>query len=405
MARAIVVGAGMVGLASAWHLQERGYDVTVVDKSGVAAGSSWGNAGWLTPAKALPLAEPGLWKYAPRALFDRSSAMYMPFSWDIGHWLFLARFASRGTLRGWNRTMAALVPLNNVSLAAFDELAAGGVEGTVTAKPFVVGFTDQPAGDAFLREVDRIRAAGQEIEVNHLPDPESLTPHLSDEIRLTYRLEGQRFIEPGPYVETLADAVRARGGVIRSGAKVIDVADGPLVRLADGEVLEADAVVVAIGSWLPALSRKLGVRVGVHAGRGYSFTVPSETPAQVPVYLPVQRAIVTPYQGRIRLGGTMEFAPTDAPLSPRRIQAILDTVRPLLRGMDLEARQDEWVGPRPVSTDGLPLIGASRISRIYVNGGHGMWGMLQGPASGRLLAELIATGERPDILSPFDPLR
>ena len=83
MARSIVIGAGMVGLATAWHLQERGVEVTVIDRSGVAAGSSWGNAGWLTPGKAIPLADPSLWTYGPTALMDPDAALHVPFRVDL----------------------------------------------------------------------------------------------------------------------------------------------------------------------------------------------------------------------------------------------------------------------------------------------------------------------------------
>src|SRR5690606_8509894 len=97
MSRTIVVGAGMVGLATAWHLQERGVDVTVIDRVGVAAGSSWGNAGWLTPGKTIPLADTGLWTYGPKALLDPDAALHVPFRVDAGLWSFLARFAMHGT--------------------------------------------------------------------------------------------------------------------------------------------------------------------------------------------------------------------------------------------------------------------------------------------------------------------
>src|SRR5690606_9305793 len=84
MTRTIVVGAGMVGLATAWHLQERGVEVTVIDRVGIAAGSSWGNAGWLTPGKTIPLADTGLWTYGPRALLDPDAALHVPFRIDAG---------------------------------------------------------------------------------------------------------------------------------------------------------------------------------------------------------------------------------------------------------------------------------------------------------------------------------
>jgi D-amino-acid dehydrogenase len=101
----------------------------------------------------------------------------------------------------------------------------------------------------------------------------------------------------------------------------------------------------------------------------------------------------------------MEFRDPEAPLDPRRIEAIVAAARPLLRGADLDDRRDEWVGSRPCTRDGLPLIGATRSPNVYAAGGHGMWGITLGPATGSLLAEMIATGRRPAELAPFNPLR
>src|SRR5690606_23362985 len=141
-------------------------------------------------------------------------------------------------------------------------------------------------------------------------------------VKVAYRLDGQRFIEPGPYVQALGDAVLARGAQLRTGEAVTAVSSSgnPTVTLASGEQLTADSVVIATGAWMPRLARPLGVRTRVQAGRGYSFTVATEQPARHPVFLPFQRIACTPYQGRFRVAGTMEFRGPDEALQPRRIQ-------------------------------------------------------------------------------------
>jgi D-amino-acid dehydrogenase len=402
----VVVGSGMVGLATAWFLQERGVNVTVLDRTGVAAGSSWGNAGWLTPGLATPLPEPAVLKYGVRAVVSPASPVYVPPSANPRLLSFLLRFARNSTMRRWRMAMGALVPINRLALESFDVLREGGVVvPTHEAKSFLAAYRTEGERENLLSEVKHIHAAGQGLEYEVITGAEAreIEPSLSEAVGAGIRLYGQRFIDPGTYVAALAESVLARGGRILSGVQVPDVVDtGSQVAVA-GE--HYDAAVLATGAWLGDLARRFGVRTVVQAGRGYSFSVPIEHVPHGPVYFPSQRVACTPIGDRLRVAGMMEFRAPDAQLDRRRIEAIVDAARPFLRGADLDDRRDEWVGARPCTPDGLPLIGGTTSSRVYVAGGHGMWGITLGPATGRLLAETIVTGQRPAELAPFDPLR
>src|SRR5699024_7568070 len=164
-------------------------------------------------------------------------------------------------------------------------------------------------------------------------------------------------------------------------------------------------VVVATGADLPKLLRPFGVKMVTQAGRGYSFTVPVDPMPEVPLYFAHERVACTPLGDRYRVAGMMEFRRHEEPLDPRRIQAIVRATEPLLEGADFSDRIDEWVGSRPVTPDGLPLIGPSRAPRVISAGGHGMWGITQGPLTGRLITEYVTSGEVPTMLRPLDPLR
>ena len=408
--RVAVVGAGMVGLATAWFLQERGVAVTVYDREGVAAGSSWGNAGWLTPGIATPLPEPAVLKYGIKAVLSPSSPVYVPPSANPRLVKFLAGFARHSTMSHWKTAMESLVPLNRRSLAAFDALGAGGVQGqTLEAKSFLAAYRTEGERATLLEEIEHIHSAGQGIEFDVLTGDEAreVEPSLSDAIATAIRLHGQRFVDPGAYVNALGDAVQARGGRIRSQEPVRAVRDagGSVTVVTDKGAESYDAVVLATGAWLGDLARQFGVRVVVQAGRGYSFSIPIEHVPTGPVYFPSQRVACTPIGGRLRVAGMMEFRAPEAPLDRRRVKAITEAARPLLRGADLDARTDEWVGSRPCTRDGLALIGATKSPRVFSAGGHGMWGITLGPVTGQLLAETIVTGRRPAELAPFDPLR
>ncbi|MGI5189259.1 NAD(P)/FAD-dependent oxidoreductase [Promicromonospora sp. CA-289599] len=408
MKTATVVGAGMVGLATAWHLQERGVEVTVLDRHGVAAGASWGNAGWLTPGLVMPLADPSLWAYGPKAMLDPSASLSVPFRFDGALWAFLARFMANATHGAWQRAMAALTPIDRLALEAYDELEAGGVHATSHPSRWVVGFERERESRPFVHELRAVAKAGQEVRLSRMPDGVRV-PHLSRAVQSTWTLEGQRYIDPGAYVQALATSVSARGAKVLSDARVegVRVVPGGVETAVHGhDAVTSDAVVLATGAWLPELAQRFGVRTRLQAGRGYSFSVPvASPPIDHPVYFPARRVACTPYQGRLRIAGTMEFRGPDEPFQPARVDAIVSSVRGLFEGVDLDSREDEWVGSRPVTPDGLPLVGRTAAPGVYVAGGHGMWGMVLGPATGRALATLITTGQVPEEIRPFDPLR
>ncbi|SHL10375.1 D-amino-acid dehydrogenase [Pseudonocardia thermophila] len=400
----IVVGAGIVGLSCAWYLQRRGAEVTVLDRSGVAAGASWGNAGYLAPAMSVPLPEPAILKEGLRGLASPDSPLSIDPRPSREAAAFVAGFARNSTARRWERGLRSLAPLAARALAAFDELADGGVALETHDAPIRVGLRPQDDAAGLIHELDAARAAGQVVDYKEVP----VAAPFSALVATSYEVAGQRFVDPGRVVTALADAVRADGGRIVEGAAARTIGFGPRGLQVDtwaGPPHVGDAVVLATGAWIPELGRRLGVRVPVVAGRGYSCTVSLAEPLRTPVYLPGVRVAITPYRDGARLAGTMEITDRDAPFRERRLTAILDSAEPLLDGLDRGSVRDRWVGPRPLTPDGLPVIGRTRVPGVYVAGGHGMWGLTLGPITGRLLADLVVSGTAPAELAPFDPGR
>ncbi|CCH30124.1 FAD-dependent oxidoreductase [Actinosynnema sp. NPDC047251] len=406
---AVVVGAGIVGLSTAWFLQERGVEVTVVDRSGVAAGASWGNAGWLAPGLAIPLNEPNVLRYGLRSLLSPTAPLHVPLTADPALWGFLARFAAHCRWSSWNRAVRANLPLNDECAEAFDVLTANGVTAPVVDAPITAAFETSRQARGLLRELRRMADQGQPVDHTVLSADElrSQVPLASQALTTGVRVDGQRYVDPGGFVQALARAVVARGAEVRlfEVAGIRPYSKGVTVHPRFGDAVAADVAVVATGAWLSRLARGWGVRVPVRAGRGYSFTVPVEHAVPGPVYLPDVRVACTPYQGGLRVAGTMEFRDPDAPGVTARVDAVVASARPLLRGVRWDERTDVWVGPRPVTPDGRPVIGAVRAPNVYVAGGHGMWGLAHGPVTGRLLAEQVTTGKQPEALREFDPLR
>jgi len=408
--RAAVVGAGIVGLSVAWFLQEEGFEVTVFDGRGIAGGASAGNAGWITPGMVSPLPEPGVVGYALRSLVRRDSPLRVAPSALPSTARFLASFAMNCTRARWRRGVGSLADICALALSSYDLLERGGVTAELWPSPIVMAFGDAAEALPVEHELRVIGEAGVALDVTELSQRElrEERPVLSAWARHGLKLEGQRYLQPLAYTQSLAESFRARGGQITSGVRVDRVepaSGGKLTVIRAGEGAAFDVVVLASGAWLSRLGKSAGVRSPLAAGRGYSFTVTTATPLAGPLYLPSLRVACTPAPGGMRLAGTMEFRPADAPLDRRRIDAIVRSARDYLEGVDWASISDVWVGPRPVTADGLPLIGATRQAGVYVAGGHGMWGMTLGPATGRLLAEFIAKSERPAALRDFDPCR
>ena len=405
---AIVVGAGIVGLSTAWFLQEHGISVTVVDRTGVAAGASWGNAGWIAPALSVPLNDPRTLRYALRSLPNHVAPVRIPLSTDPTLWRFLLRFAANCRESSWTRAVRANQTLNHECMAAYDELVANGVDAPVSDAPITALFRSSAEAEHLLEQLQRLHDAGQSSSTTELTGAElrEQVPLASSQVVIGVRINGQRFVNPGRFVQALASSVVDRGGVLET-ADVGDVrasGEGVVVQPVNGAGLTADVAVIATGAWLTKLIRRW-VRIPVQAGRGYSFTVPVERQVFGPIYLPDVRVACTPLEGKLRVTSMMELRRPDAPASAGVIDAIVDAAGQFFDGVRWAERDEIWVGPRPLSPDGRPLVGPVLENRIFVAGGHGMWGMKQGPATGRLLAGQIATGRQPPGLHAFDPLR
>ena len=408
--RAAVVGAGIVGLSVAWFLQEEGFEVTVFDARGVASGASAGNAGWITPGMVSPLPEPGVVGYALRSLLRRDSPLRVTPSALPSTARFLTSFAVNCTPARWKHGVESLVGISALALDSYDALERGGVKAELSPAAIVMAFGDAGEAAPVEHELGVIGEAGSALDVTELSQRElrEERPLLSARARNGLKLEGQRYLQPLEYTQGLAESFRSRGGVIMSGIRVdrVGPADGGKVTLVTaGKQAAFDVTVLASGAWLTRLGKSAGVRSPLAAGRGYSFVVKTTTPLAGPLYLPSLRVACTPTPGGMRVAGTMEFRSADAPLDRRRIDAIVRSAKDYLDGVHWASIRDVWVGPRPVTADGLPLIGATKQAGVYVAGGHGMWGMTLGPATGRLLAEFIAKRECPAALRLFDPCR
>lgn len=406
---AVVVGGGVVGLCCAWQLSRRGVAVTVLERDRLGAGASWGNAGQIEPAIAVPLPEPSAVRAGVRSLVDPTSVVRVPRRIDADLARFLAVFVRHSTRSRWRSGVRAFAPLNARAIGAYDELVAGGVEVPMTTGAFTAVCADAAESHHLLGELTAMAEAGLTVDVDILTSAQlrAAEPLAAARAGIGVRINDQRFVDPPALLAALGTAVTDQGGTItehdavraiREGAAGVEVDCGT-------RTLRADAVVIATGAWLSRLATDHGVRLPVRAGRGYSMSVGVSRPPAGMLYFPGPRLACTPYRGRLRVSSLMDLTPPDTPPDEDARARFERTVARMLPDADVTAPADRWVGSRPLSADGLPVIGATRTPGVFVAGGHGMWGVTLGPVTGSLLAEQIVSGRVNPALRALDPTR
>lgn len=407
-----VVGAGVAGLSTAFFLQEHGIEVEVLDRTSVGAGASSGNTGWISPGLSEPLPSPALLKAGIKGAANPDVPVYLPSKLSADTVCFLAGFALNSRSSAWKRGLQDMVHLNEQAINAYEAILASEPlrDWSYRRSPMTIGFTSTQKSEEYAEGLRKAQRLGQPVVFDYLDGsrPGSSESALGPTVAAGIEVNDQAYVDPQNFLNSLSATIVERGGKVRIGTNVlgIDSADGSVRLRVDGQRdLDYDAVVLANGTWFNEFRRDLGVRSVVQAGRGYSFKAPMDELPNGPLYFPSQKIACTPLGGYLRVAGVMEFDIPDAPMRPDRMDVLANSVAKLLPGLDVAARTDEWVGSRPCTTDGLPLIGRSRTTNVYVANGLGMYGMTHGPVTGRLLAEYIDSGYAPPALIPMDPTR
>jgi D-amino-acid dehydrogenase len=408
----VIIGGGVIGLSVAESLARRGAAPVVLESGGWGEGASAGNAGWISPGLSNPVPAPGVMAQALRWMPNPRSPLlvrpaprldFVRWSWDFWRSTRPDRYRAG---------MAALTTTGARVLADYDRLRDAGVQMEIhSAGLLFLGRTE--AGVRHEVEVLRdAQALGYTGEIRQMDRAETLAhePALSGE-----RLAGsvlaldERHVRPESVVRGLVDHLLDGRADLRSGARVVTIAPETgrwRVELSDGQTLRPDSVVVAAGWQSAELLEPLGVRVPLEGGKGYSVTVPElEVQPKGAMYLLEDRVAVTPFDGALRLAGTMELGTTDPGVSAQRVAAIVAAGRRALRGWD-DAGAQSWAGFRPMLPDGLPALGpVPGHPGLHIATGHAMLGVTLGPTTGELVAPAVLDGRPTAELAPFSLAR
>jgi D-amino-acid dehydrogenase len=407
----LVIGAGSVGLAIALRLQQEGHQVTVIDRTGVAAEASRGNAGALAFTDIMPLASPGILRKAPRWLLDPLGPLsiapaYLP---RIAPWLF----------HFWRASFPERVKASAAAQAALMDLSIVETDAMLAA----AGATDMLRSDGVLHlyESEAELSASQPgwqaraehgIAFTHLHGAAAiaeLQPGLSPALVAATFLPAWKTVTD-PLLLTLALArrlVELNGRLRRGEALALEPAAGGIgVPLRGAQRITAQRVVVAAGAWSHHLTRTMGERIPLETERGYNTTLPvTAFDLKRQLTFGGHGFVVTPLSCGVRVGGAVELAGLDAPPNFQRSEVLLAKAKRFMPGLTT-ANGKQWMGFRPSLPDTLPAIGpASRDARVTYAFGHGHLGLTQAAATARMVADLMAGRPSTLDLAPFRPQR
>ena len=399
----LVVGAGAIGLSCAWHCAQKGHHVTVLERNGAQRdGCSFGNAGMIVPSHFVPLAAPGMVRLALKWMWNPESPFYVKprldgelINWGIKFW----RAAKAEHVR---RSAPLLRDLNFASRALFEEFAArnGNEIGLVTRGLLMLCKT-QNSLEEETKFAAQANALGVPAEVLDAKQTAKLDPGVTMDVAGAVYFPKDCHLSPEKYLAALQRQCEQAGVKFEWTAAVngLTVRGNKIAAVGTerGE-FSADEIVLCGGSWSPLLARKLGLKIPIQAGKGYSLTLaqPREKPQICSIFTEARLA-VTPMGDALRFGGTLEMAELNEEINPVRVQGIIKSVAkyfPRFSPADFENIRP-WCGLRPCSPDGLPYLGrTSKFSNLIRATGHAMMGISLSPITGQLVGE-IASDEPP----------
>jgi D-amino-acid dehydrogenase len=411
--RVIIVGGGIVGLCSALYAARRGHDVVLLDRRPEEyLGSSFGNAGLVSPSHFIPLAAPGTLKLAIKWMMNPESPFYLKPRLDADLISWGIKFMRAATAEHVAASAPVLARLLLESQRGFEELAAEwGNEFQLVRRGILNVCKTAAHLEHEIALGERGRALGIPTEVFDAKTLAQLEPDIRIDAAGAVLYPDDAHVSPNLFMKSirkrLESMIEFRWG---TEVKSWSASNGRVASIAtnQGEI-KGDEYVVCGGAWSSTVVKSLGLRLPLQAGKGYSLTLPraKQMPTR-PMILMEGRVAVTPMGDSLRFGGTMEIAGYDESINPARVRGIMKTIPQYLPDYgphDFEGIEP-WCGMRPCSPDGLPYIGRFRkYSNLIAATGHAMIGVSLGPGTGKLVASLLS-GEPPGIdLVPVSPDR
>jgi D-amino-acid dehydrogenase len=413
MSKAIIIGGGIIGLFSAYYLNKSGWEVEILEQGDLTDNASFGNAGMIVPSHFIPLAAPGMVEQGIRWMFDSKSPFYVKPSFSPELFGWGVKFLKAANKHHVERSAGALRDLSLLSKQLYQELEKDA--------DFDFGFADKGILMLFktakFEEEERHTAEkathlGLDAQYLTADEARKLQPDIELDILGAVHYHCDAHLYPNKLIAGLVKHLETSGVKIHRNTPVTAIQHnaGQITSVnSNDNIFTGDAYILAGGAWTPAIAKLTGLNIPLMPGKGYSFMVDEpQKRMTIPSLLCEARVSVTPMNGSIRFGGTMEIGKINDKINTNRVAGIVESIPKYFPGFKppMPQQKDIWFGFRPCSPDGLPYIGLSgKYSNLAVATGHGMMGLSLAPATGKLVEEVLNQSGQSTGISQFSPSR
>ena len=406
-----IIGGGVIGLCTAYYLNKEGHQVTIIDKSDITEGASFVNAGYLTPSHIIPLASPGMILKGIKWMFNSSSPFYMKPRIDLDFFKWSWYFHRASTKAKVEKAIPLIKDINLLSRELFEDIKSSGDIGSFhfERKGLLMLYKTDAAGEEEMQVANRAKQLGLEVQTLNKQQLSLIEPGVQINAKGAIHYECDGHMTPTEFMPKMLQYLKNNGVVIKTNEEVLDVVmEGNSVskiQTTKGSCT-TDEVVLAAGSWSGILAKKLNIKLPIESGKGYRINVERPTGISMPAILMEAKVAVTPMMGFTRFAGTMEFSGINSVIRKNRVETIARAANDFYPEIEINQEElaDVQSGLRPVSPDGLPYIGRhDRIKNLTIATGHAMMGWSLGPATGKLVTEIIDTKKTSlniELLSP-----
>ncbi len=398
MKKVHIIGGGIIGLSSAWFLQKEGFEVTVIDRTDLSDGASHGNAGMIVPSHFVPLASPGVVSKGIKWMFNSKSPFFVKprLNSELTQWLW--KFYRSCTVNNVENSVALLKDFNEQSKALYKNFAEKeGFEFCFEENGLLMLFKDSHTGEEEIQIAEQAKELGLEVEILNKEEVQLKENKLKTDVAGGVFYKGDTHLYPNKFIAEMVNHLKKTDVRFITQKEVVDfnTSNGKVesLLLQNGDIEKIDQLVIAAGSWSAKLLKKIGIKILLQDGKGYSLTLadPKMKPTY-PTILSEGKVAMTPMGNDLRVGGTLEISNFNPRINQNRLQGIVESVPRYFPDFEIQKSELDkvWHGFRPCTPDGLPYLGKShKFDNLTIATGHAMMGMSLGPATGKIVSQII----------------